>query len=274
MIVLQNVYQVVVRPTFLILFLFGFLGAECSRVTGGDTPPDTAKAEAEQQAKVEAAEKAAEEARKKAEAAKQAGDAAKAAEEERKQKEAEAEAEKQRQIKTAVKTAASGVNRAHKAVERVAAAKQPLNGTGLASGKPFSILESEVKKARSEAFKAYDATHAATEVSAAFDKAEEVSLAANKAEKQARIAEDFVSRFQSQFTFNASEKALFPSITDRKFDPKFTTECNNYVKGLLQSLPDNLISSSTHPGCDTVTPGSRFSCFCEYKISGESFYKK
>ena len=97
----QYIFQVIAKPVFLVLFLFGFLGSQCGRVTGGgdSPPPDTKKALAEQQAKVDAAAKAAEEARKEAEAARQAGDADKAAEKERKQKEKKAEEEKNNKFK-------------------------------------------------------------------------------------------------------------------------------------------------------------------------------
>ena len=293
---LQNVFQVVGRPAFLILFLFGFLGAECSRVTGGGalTPPDTNPALAKQQEKVDAAEKAAEEERKKAEeakkqaeAARQAGDAAKAAEEERKQKEAEeakkqaeAEADKQRQIKAALEIAASTVNKAHEAVEKVAAAKKQIAETRFASGNPFSKWESEAKKARAEAFKAYDAVHTATEISAAFDRAEEVSLAANKAEQQARQAEEFVSLFQSRFTTDNNAKALIESSSDKTNDSGLKTQCDNHITELFGSITEDLANkpavSVRCQGKPQTGPhrGASYNCFCEYDKGSNIFYKK
>ena len=283
---LQDIFQVLIKPGFLILFLFGFLGSDCGRVTGGSdpTPPNTEEVLAEQQAKADAAEQAAEEQRRKTEEARLAGDAAKVAEEERKQREAEAEAEKQRKIQTALQTAAPAVNRAHKAVERVDAAKEQVEGTSFASERPFPDLEREAKKARAEAFKAYDAVHAAKEASAAVAKAEEVSLAANKADQQAQIAENFVSHFQSQFTFNADEKALFPSSSGNTDD--FESQCQNFIVSLAQSLPDGLrppggiLLVSSLPDCQAKPqagpPGpTSYNCFCKYNVfDGKIFYKK
>ena len=254
----QYIFQVIAKPGVLVLFLFSFLGGECGRATGGGTPLGTKQALAEQQAKVEAAEKAAKET---------------------KTKKAEAEAEKQRQIKNALQTAAADVLRANEAVKRVAAAKKQVEGT-VASGGFFSLLEENVTAAEEKADKAFEAIRQAEEVTAAFNKAEEVALAANKAEQQSRQAEEFVSRFQSQFTFHSHEKALFPSSSDKAHDQQFISQCHSYMKELIESTPfeanpEPIGRVVVSPGCHVVKEGSsHYNCFCEYDKSNKPFYKK
>ena len=288
---LQNIFQVLIKPGFLILFLFGFLGSDCGRVTEGgsdSTPPNTEEILAEQQAKADAAAQAAEEAKRKAEEARQAGDAAKAAEAERKQREAEAEAEKQRQIQTALQTAAPAVLRIYDAIKRVAAAKEQVAGTSFASGKPFSGLEEATNAAKKEALKAFGAISRSEETSAAFDRAEEVALAANKTDQQAQVAEEFVSGFQSLFTTNFNEKALVPSSSDKTNDEQFESQCVNHLRNLFQPLPDNLSpvlpDHGIFSGLDGLEgvcqakpqagpPGpTSYNCFCVY--DDQSFYKR
>lgn len=98
---LQYIFQVLIKPGFLILFLFGFLGSNCGRVKEGTAPQNTKKQGGgetleEQIRQLAADEKALAElekefkkVQKEFEEVRQTGDAAKLAEVERKLKELE-----------------------------------------------------------------------------------------------------------------------------------------------------------------------------------------
>ena len=141
--------------------------------------------------------------------------------------------------------------------------------------------------AKKDALQAFGAISHSEEASAAFDKSEEVSLAANKADQQARQAEEFVSRFQSLFTFNANEKALVPGnpeTEERTLRRQFASQCNDF---LLQELFQNMPPDLTPPRgyllkdavCVWTSQGGSFksvNCFCAYDRDGggKIFYKK
>ena len=102
---LQNIFQVLIKPGFLILFLFGFLGSNCGRIKEGSAPQNTEKGTSEQGATGETLEEqlrqlAADERelaamRKEWEEIRQSGDATKLAEMEKKLKEMESKYQQQ-----------------------------------------------------------------------------------------------------------------------------------------------------------------------------------
>ena len=295
----DEIFQMRGKLIFLIL-LFSFSGFNCNRDTREDGSANTKgdisinggsinteQILSEQEAKATVAEQAAEEAQRKVEAARETGDAAKTAEAEKQQKEAKAEAEKQRQIQTALQIIAREVLRANEAIKRMNAVKEQFKGTVLVMLSPLTDWEKTVNIEAAKAGKAFAEAAAIKKVSTVYDKGEETALAANRAEKQVQLAEEFASRFHSQYTFHSHEKALFPSSSDRTEDERFREECENFTKEFEQSVKEFeqserleiYISIHADPGCELsqVTRGGskHYNCFCLYRHEYErSFYKR